>query len=74
MHCKDEAIESNDAFRQGDVACNGNESQYWLYVQIVEMLSLDRKEEGGGSPVAAFATAVMVQMGKLPLEALQPVR
>jgi len=40
----------------------------------MEMLSVDRKEEEGGSSVAAFATAVMVQMGKLPLEALQPVR
>ncbi|KAL0024565.1 hypothetical protein WJX79_008006 [Trebouxia sp. C0005] len=42
--------------------------------KIMEMLSLDRKEARGGSSVAAFATAVMVQMGKLPLEALQPVR
>ncbi|DBA89263.1 TPA: hypothetical protein ACH3X1_016403 [Trebouxia sp. C0004] len=42
--------------------------------KITEMLSLDRKEEEGWSSVAAFATAVMVQMGRLPLEALQPVR
>ncbi len=40
----------------------------------MEMLSIDGREEEGGSSVAAFATAVMVQTGKLPLEALQPVR
>jgi len=40
----------------------------------MKMLSLDRKGAEGGSSVAAFATAVMVQRGKLPLEALQPVR
>ncbi|KAL0048382.1 hypothetical protein WJX82_001959 [Trebouxia sp. C0006] len=42
--------------------------------KIMEMLSIDGREEEGGSSVAAFATAVMVQTGKLPLEALQPVR
>ena len=40
----------------------------------MEMLSIHGREEEGGSSVAAFATAVMVQTGKLPLEALQPVR
>ena len=44
------------------------------YIQVGEMLSTEQQEEDGWTCRAAFGTAVMVRMEKLPIQALQSVR
>ena len=53
----------------------GNHSKIDLcaLVQMEEVLGAE-EEEAGWALGSAFATAVMVQMNRLPVEALQPVR